>query len=531
MDIRKRISLSTIKRATDIRNFQRKKDLSKQCQKKSFISTPDLSTLPYEKIETHKDPGKLKNDVVIKDRKAVLEISENVFTDRFSPEKRTDTEGKMREERFKLNLFAINQAGFVTDRPIQWLLALELYEDQNEDINSTWYYKKDKNGRYAECEIMMVFKKSSKVTLIMSIVTGVMIAKGKMYRKWIDNDFERVRDILDTDVTKIINAKKAHENRLEMIKNIPNVNGIISQLTDEKDLKNLKQCIDVYIEERLIAFTETLESIVQNEIKKIENAFSEKLLMLREEVKELKLQETKSEEIRNNYNATEELAAAKDKIMLDMPSPEYLNEVIAMSGNIKEYCKEINNLIKKEKCTNLINDLVNENRRENDLPSDNKKEDNISRGNEKNNVLTASTTKQIPDINKDSEPTKKKDVTAASSSGAEKLTNINAKKAVDLLVCMDLNRTQLNWRNFFTQKEGNENSPNDKPSNLDNIEINKNDSSIQKGILINAEADDLERTRAKELLESLEDTIQKLRADYDDINIVFNEITVDWNKT
>ena len=54
-----------------------------------------------------------------------------------------------------MSVYSKNQAGYLTDRPVRWALALESYINKEPETHCRWQYKiNKKTGKYSECYLI-----------------------------------------------------------------------------------------------------------------------------------------------------------------------------------------------------------------------------------------------------------------------------------------------------------------------------------------------------------------------------------------
>ena len=91
---------------------------------------------------------------------------------KYTPSRRTSTNKLMHEEEFISNIYEGQKAGFTTARPSVWLIALRSYIE-NENIICRCEWKKDKNDKLTECNLLICFKEVKQVTILINFNIGV----------------------------------------------------------------------------------------------------------------------------------------------------------------------------------------------------------------------------------------------------------------------------------------------------------------------------------------------------------------------
>ena len=106
-----------------------------------------------------------------------------------NPSKRTGKTQQLEDEVITTTLYmpAARSSGFSTNRPVEWLLALErLYLK----IHTCWLNIEDKNGKYHETQIFIYNTSGDKcLTIHVFNSTGVILAKGAFWKEWADLEF------------------------------------------------------------------------------------------------------------------------------------------------------------------------------------------------------------------------------------------------------------------------------------------------------------------------------------------------------
>ena len=492
--------------------------------------------VPFDLQDGNDDDGvtiTIKN-VVFKIRSIKEDFDKGLFTENYCLGKRSKVQEMMKKESFDMTLYATNETGFVTSRPLEWLLALEIYTEHNNDVQSMWYYRKDKLGKYIECEIRMFFHKTSKTIVNISLLTGVFVVKGDMYKRWVKDDFQIIKNILNNEANENMNIPPSSIYKSEIdtrwedaCKNNPvitTVDNWISLKTKEaqdieKEITTIK-LNDIenktYCEEKL---SETIDAIVNTKIKKIKNVLNSKFSDVRKEIGNLKIQT--QERLNELLEYNNKFITTRDKIKLDMPSTQYL------SGKIKDHCRDINNLIQKseEKMLDYMGMLFVQ--RNGNVSVEEELSQDVEDTGEDGAIKEEKQTLQS-NIHVIQHEGYQPGEGSVMESNIERNSPNENQHSIDLLVFMDFQRTRVNWRKFWTRKK----TGNVFDGNLTGLEErikNENDISISKRTFTNTGGKDVDRRRAEEVLEHIKYMIHLLREHYEDVSIVINDITVEWN--
>ena len=89
-------------------------------------------------------------------------------------------------------IFRQSKSGFCTERPVQWMIAVEKYIAEQDDVRALWRYKVN-NSQYLECEISVWFKTTTEVLLRINLITGIFMVEGPHHRKFINDEFVNIR--------------------------------------------------------------------------------------------------------------------------------------------------------------------------------------------------------------------------------------------------------------------------------------------------------------------------------------------------
>ena len=126
-------------------------------------------------------------------------IASKVFTDARNYSKRTALQKRLPNEQFddpSNPVFKQNKSGFLTQRPVEWMRAIEDYAENETDVNARWTYKADESGMIHECDVATWFDTTTEVTLTIFISTGVVIVHGQAHRKFVETEFDKIRSRL-----------------------------------------------------------------------------------------------------------------------------------------------------------------------------------------------------------------------------------------------------------------------------------------------------------------------------------------------
>ena len=91
-------------------------------------------------------------------------------------------------------VFKQNKTGFLTERPLEWMVAMEKYVSVEKDVKARWVYKTDEDGTIYECEISTWFHTTTEVTVVIVVSTGVFTVQGQHCRKFAETEFIKILD-------------------------------------------------------------------------------------------------------------------------------------------------------------------------------------------------------------------------------------------------------------------------------------------------------------------------------------------------
>ena len=120
-----------------------------------------------------------------KTRPMTNDIDENNFVNKNSVARGKAAQLKI--EQVTTDIYA-KKSGFLTERPIEWALALERILEHTH-IDHRWDYTCEDN-LFSECIIKLLSTKSKKLTIEMKLATGVILISGTDHRDWIAGFFE-----------------------------------------------------------------------------------------------------------------------------------------------------------------------------------------------------------------------------------------------------------------------------------------------------------------------------------------------------
>ena len=124
------------------------------------------------------------------------------FTQHVQPTKRNEKVKALDEESFRYDIYSRNQGGFCTSTPISWALALESYISKTGTTICRWVHKQDKScSSITSSELSLYFNTTNLVKIVIHYMQGYVMVKGSLYRKWIDEEFPKVRLEIETSVS------------------------------------------------------------------------------------------------------------------------------------------------------------------------------------------------------------------------------------------------------------------------------------------------------------------------------------------
>ena len=98
-------------------------------------------------------------------------VVSKLFTESRNYGKRTTLQKRLPNEHFDQPsdpVFKQNKTGFLTERPLEWMKAIEEYVENESDVHALRTYKADEGGIIHECEISTWFNTMTEVTLTIS---------------------------------------------------------------------------------------------------------------------------------------------------------------------------------------------------------------------------------------------------------------------------------------------------------------------------------------------------------------------------
>ena len=224
-----------------------------------------------------------KNSVVFVEKRETVQDSATAgkLTDIRKLSKRTNLQRRMGNERFDTvdqPVFRQKKSGFCTERPVEWMIAVEKYIAEYDDVQALWRYKVDDSSRYFECEISVWFDTTTEVLLRINLVTGVFLVEGAHYRTFIDGEFEKIRKKMETNPNdeQCVTAADNHELVFEKIEE----NKKAIKTMEESVVKLLEIFEETNKREGLIS--DVSEAVKRDELLELEKKYDEKLTVFME---------------------------------------------------------------------------------------------------------------------------------------------------------------------------------------------------------------------------------------------------------
>ena len=109
------------------------------------------------------------------------DIASGKFTETRNFSKRTALQKRLPYEIFDSPtepIFKHHKTGFVTERPLQWMMAMEKYVLNEDGVQARWTYKTDENGTIHESEISTWFQTTTEVTVTIIITNRRLHCSG-----------------------------------------------------------------------------------------------------------------------------------------------------------------------------------------------------------------------------------------------------------------------------------------------------------------------------------------------------------------
>ena len=308
------------------------------------LVTPNIDDKP---ISDH-DPGISTSSGIntpnIDNDNAIINTADNfdpdlLTTAKFRPSRRSSIMKSLKYEIFTFNAYKNeNQAGMITDDPCLWTKALQMYT-KIKNANHRWeLIKEKKENKCSEFILHLIFRETKRIIISIKLITGIINIKGAHIKEWVANEFDPVKECVDTlrrDETRppITTSNNTNESMLKLPpteaktensakENKKDKENDIDDLWEENSrLKNalkiletsitakpiapknedseiINKRIDSTITEKLqeaekrldakiIIFQEEIEKTFQAKIKNIEQSFADRLYNLSEKITKL----------------------------------------------------------------------------------------------------------------------------------------------------------------------------------------------------------------------------------------------------
>ena len=205
------------------------------------------------------------------------------FTTTRNYTKRTPLQKRMANESFEpanQPIFRQNKSGFCTARPVQWMIAVEKYIDNNEDVRARWRYKVDDNEKFYEVEISIWFNTTTEVLVRISILTGIFMVEGASFRKFIDNEFEKVAVYVEKEVAEEKEDGATNDEDEDTVWSKIDENAKAVKLVEGSVLKLFEIIEETNRKHHLV--TDVSQSLKQDEILELEKKYDNKLKVFME---------------------------------------------------------------------------------------------------------------------------------------------------------------------------------------------------------------------------------------------------------
>ena len=180
-----------------------------------------------------------KKDCIMKENTVAKDVENQLFPLKVIPSKRRGKIKQLKLEDFDHNVYSKNQTGFVTYRPVRWLMALEKYICECNTSRCRWRYKADKVKAYTEAYLLIFYDNTKKIEVTVQFITGAILVIGENYKEWVLNEFPKVQkyfeelnggpDEFENNSDEIALDVEALFKRTEEINNAVNVQDEIIQ--------------------------------------------------------------------------------------------------------------------------------------------------------------------------------------------------------------------------------------------------------------------------------------------------------------
>ena len=168
-------------------------DINMKSQNKAFTSpTENYVKNNQEDLDNTLISTQDDTNLIQKTNLFIDDYNNHMFITDFFPDKRSGKMRNLREEYFDFDIYQNNQCGFKTCRPFDWIQALENYVTKNEDIKCRWDYKKNSEGEYDTCVLIIYFENIKQIKILLYLKTGILMVKVQLYKVFITKEFTKI---------------------------------------------------------------------------------------------------------------------------------------------------------------------------------------------------------------------------------------------------------------------------------------------------------------------------------------------------
>ena len=472
------------------------------------------------------------------------DIASGKFTETRNFSKRTALQKRLPYEIFDSPtepIFKHHKTGFVTERPLQWMMAMEKYVLNEDGVQARWTYKTDENGTIHESEISTWFQTTTEVTVTIIITTGVFIVQGQACRKFAESEFNKIRSrmedstiippnvnnaepsVSDTDgiwsnIDANKNAIKGVEQSILKIFEIIKETEINKKSSEKNDSEILK--LETMFDNKLTIFMEAYEEKMEEKIKRVCQSFDTKLGAMKTIVANFKISvQSQINDIRNNMN---EPQPPKEQ------SPDLL-KLESLEDNFRKYRTEFGlwkessriSMMKLDARMNNISTTTEPPKETAQQQIDNKPEEKIQTEHDATPVENGTTNSTTPDdtIVNDGE-----EVRSQEEPGEPENGNIGTED-LELLVFMDSNNHHVDWDIFWRTRGVMKKIFKGSLWDVEGIVKADNRNRSVQYVLINVGVNDIDTKSVEEVSDQVKKVCDLIRTRYGNPKIILAEIT------
>ena len=181
-------------------------------------------------------------------------------------------------ELLRYDVYSRNQTGFITDRPLEWAVALESYLDSTTNLKYKWLNRRDAKPKINTSKIIIYYDLPNKkeITLNINFATGLFMVYGKNFKSWINTDFPKVASLISGYESQIVDLtpEKNVSGKPNEIENLLDECNNLRSITSKLDNSNLNLTQEV---QRINSYVRTANDNATLKLEEMQKSFDTKI--------------------------------------------------------------------------------------------------------------------------------------------------------------------------------------------------------------------------------------------------------------